>query len=168
MTSQEFGEAIAYIKAVYLNWNFDINNPMALSVWYNAFKHLPNDTFKMVVSDYCSTNHYPPNSPFDLLAMIPKEYSADEAWTLIYDCIRRSSNNAIFLNMVLKQYPKLYQFVSHFDIENVEMDSFGNKTVGYSLGKKFKRDYQAYLNSLKYKIVGGYLIDTPSTKLIGV
>lgn len=166
MTTQEFGEGLNYLKCFYANWNLDISNHMVISIWYENFKNIEFRSFQEIVKLYCSNNRFPPQSPFDLIDIIPKELNVYEAWELIYDCIRRSSNNSIFLNMVLKQYPKLYPFVSSFDIDNVEKDSFGNKTIGYSLGRRFKREYKEYLDRINIKIINDRLISNSNNNLL--
>ncbi len=153
MTKEEFLQGICYIKAYYPNWNFNVQDGFVSGVWYDNLKELDMESYQTVIKDYCSKNRFPPQSPFDILEMVPKEYSKEDAWEIIFDCIRRSKDTPMFLNLVYKQYPKLYPFVKHFNIEQVETDDFGNKCYGYSLGKLFKRNYQSYLDSIKIKLI---------------
>lgn len=159
MLEKEFGEGLALLKAFYPNWSIDITNGMILGVWYESFKELQFKVFQEVVKKYCMSNRFPPNSPFDLLDMIPKEMSAEEAWELILDTINRSKDNSMFLNMMYKNQT-LYPFVKHFNIDEIETDSYGNKCYGYNLGKRFKREYKAYLDSKSIKSINGEIIYT--------
>ena len=158
MNQNEFGQGLNYIKCCYINWNLDINNPMVLTIWYEHFKDIDFKSFQQIVKVYCSNNHFPPQSPFDLLGIIPKEYSVDEAWEIIIDTINRSKDNVFFKNTMCSKYPKLYPFVKDFDIENVRVDSLGKKCYGYELGKNFKRNYKKYLDNLNIKIINNQII----------
>lgn len=166
MEQREFGEGLALLKGFYTNWNLDLKNVMVISIWYENFKHLDMTSFQTMIKQYCMTNRFPPNSPFDLLDAIPKLYSVDEAWEIVLDAIRRSKDNSMFLNIMFKNQA-LYPFVKHFDIDNVEEDSYGNKCYGYSLGKRFKREYQEMLNQHSIMFVGNQIIcNTQNQRLL--
>lgn len=166
MNQAEFGEGLKYIKCFYTNWNLDINNPMVLSIWYENFKNIEFKAFQEIVKVYCFNNRFAPQSPFDLLDVIPKEYGIDEAWEIIFDTINRSKDNTFFKNTMYSKFPKLYPFVKNFDIEKIELDSFGNKCIGYILGRIFKREYKQYLDSLNVKIVNNQIINSSNKLLI--
>lgn len=160
MTEQEFAKGLAFLKSYYTNWNFDLSNMMALSIWYENFKELEYQSFQEVVKNYCRNNRFPPQSPFDILDTIPKELDENQAWDLVADIIIRSGyNKSIFLNMIYKENKTIYEFVKNFDIENVEKDSFGNKCLDYVYGRKFRRNYKEYLDSIKVKYINNKLIN---------
>lgn len=158
MTGNEFGQGLTILKGFYTNWNLDITNPLILEIWYENFKHLDSTAFQHLIKRYCKVNRFAPNSPYDILDLIPKLYTPNEAWELVVDVIKRSKDNAMFLNIMYKQHPELYTFVKGFDIDNVKYDSYGNKCLGYELGKQFKRDYQTMLDSQQIKYVGNQLV----------
>lgn len=158
MTQEEFLQGLSYLKAYYQNWNFNFQESFVLGIWYENLKHLDMDSYQEVIKNYCINNRFPPQSPFDILEMIPKEYSTDVAWDIIIDCINRSKDTQMFLNLVYKLYPKLYKFVMNFDLENVDEDSYGNKCYGYCYGKQFKKEYQQYLDSIKVKFINQKLL----------
>ena len=45
LDNKTFLQGINYLKANYINWNFDLNNDLMLKVWYKKFSNLENVTF---------------------------------------------------------------------------------------------------------------------------
>lgn len=153
MTTEELGKVLNYFKAFYSNWKLDIENPIVLMVWYNCLKDISYKEMMDLVAKYCMQNKFGPASPNDLLSLIPKLSSTDEAWEILLDILTRASEPAIALNMLAK-YPELYAIGAKYinRMNEVECDSAGNKCYGYQLGRAFKREYQAMLGAQKLYI----------------
>lgn len=149
-----FIQGMNALKGYYVNWNFDANNELALKLWYKKFQDLDNATYQALIEAYVDEKIYAPNSPADLLNIIPKELSPDEAWERILLIIKRSFNNTNFLTNIQKEEPQLMQFVHNWNIEEVPEDTQGNKCWGYHLGKIFKRQYQEYLANKQLVRIG--------------
>lgn len=151
MNENEFVKSMMYLKNIYTNWNLNISNPDVLEAWFYYFKDIEISSFRKIVLSYCKANRYAPNSPYDLLDLIPKTYDENEAWEKILDVYKRSSNDQVFKATLHKEFPELYDFVSQYDFYNVPKDSFGNDCLGYCIGKNFKEDYKHYkdVNNIK-------------------
>lgn len=148
------------IKNTYLNWNFDIKNQMQVNIWYSKFKDLPDDDFKTLIEEFTNKSVFPPNSPVDILKYVKTYDSVEVAWTKILNVIGRSINNQMFQNIMAKEENFLYQFVYSWNIDKVSSDTKGNKCYLYEFGKKFKMEYQRFLDNLKIKkIDDGTLIE---------
>lgn len=156
MTPEELGKGIKYLKAFYTRWEFDVTNTFALQVWYQSLQNLSFEQLKDIIQTYCMKNQFPPNSPYDLLNVIPKCPSVEEATQIIRDIAERNTTQEFFLKEVYKVSPTLYPFTKMID-PYAEKDSFGNKCLGYIL-KRFKRNYQEYLDSIKIAYVGNQLV----------
>lgn len=156
MTPEELGKGIKYLKAFYTRWEFDVTNTFALQVWYQSLQNLSFEQLKDIIQTYCMKNQFPPNSPYDLLNVIPKYPSVEEATQIIRDIAERNTTQEFFLKEVYKVSPTLYPFTKMID-PYAEKDSFGNKCLGYIL-KRFKRNYQEYLDSIKIAYVGNQLV----------
>ena len=151
LDEKKFLQGLSYLKSNYINWNFDLSNVSAIGVWYLKFKDLDNDTYKALLEEYTSKSPYAPNSPADILKHMETYYSVEEAWQRILNIINRSYSNQMFQNLMAKEEPSLYKFVIGWNIENVSLDTKGNKCYEYCFGRHFKRNYKAYLDSLKVK-----------------
>ena len=159
MSEQEFAKGITFLKSYYTNWNFDLTNTIALSIWYESFKDLEYQSFQEIVKKYCMNNRFAPQSPFDILDTIPKELDENQAWELVVDIAERSDyKNSFFRNMIYKENKTIYELVKNYDIEKIEKDSFGNKCLNYEYGRTFKVHYKNYLDSIKIKYVNNKLI----------
>ena len=156
MTTDELGKGIKFLKAFYTRWEFDVTNTFALQVWFKSLQKLSFEQFQDIVQTYCMNNQYPPNSPYDLLNLIPKYPSVEEATQIIRDIAERNTTQEFFLKELYKVSPGLYTFARMID-PYAEKDSFGNKCLGYIL-KRFKRNYQEYLNNIKIAYIGNQLV----------
>lgn len=156
MNKEDFIKDLNYLKSYFLNWNFDFTNLFALEIWYEKFKDFTDRDFIELLKKYCSETSYPPNSPSDLLKIIPKEYSIEEAWQIVLDILKLNTEESYILRE-LSKYPTLYKCIQGIDLKNVEVDSYGNKCYGYSIGRIFKRKYKAYLDSIKIKFINNKL-----------
>ena len=154
LSYEKFFQGIKILKLNYINWQFNINDKEVLEIWYKKFNNLDDATFKDLIEKYTSEKVFAPNSPADLLNLIPKDLSAEEAWEHILLIIKRSFNNINFLSNIQKEEPQLIQFVINWNIEEVPEDTQGNKCWGYHLGKLFKRQYQEYLASKQLVRIG--------------
>ena len=94
LDQKTFLQGINYLKANYLNWQFDINNDLMLKVWYKKFSNLEDAVFMGLVEKYTELNKFAPNSPAELLELLrdqmaQKELDANEAWEEVRRLIRR-------------------------------------------------------------------------------
>lgn len=163
MTSDEFGKSIAYLKAFYSRWDFDISNPITMAVWYENLKRFSFEEMTQIVKNYCGVNKFGPQSPFDILDAIPKVYTPNEAWEIVLSVIERSWNTQTALNTLMKEYPDLYPHFRGIAIEGVDEDvppkgQAPHKCYSYEIGRIFKAKYKHYLDSLKIKYVNNQLI----------
>jgi len=166
LDQQTFLQGINYLKASYINWSFDLHNDLALKVWYKKFSGLDPSTFMQLIELYTDTKSFAPQSPADILNLVPQELAPADAWDIILATIKRAFNNSNFLNIMAKEQPALYPFVQFWDIERIQndensKDSNDNICWGYILGRQFKREYTAYLQSKKLVRLG-----TGSVKLL--
>lgn len=159
LDQQTFLQGINYLKASYINWSFDLHNDLALKVWYKKFSALDPTTFMQLIELYTDTKSFAPQSPADILNLVPQELAPADAWEVILAAIKRAFNNSNFLSIMAKEQPTLYPFVQFWDIEKVQADesnkdSLGNICWSYILGRQFKREYAAYLQNKKLVRLG--------------
>lgn len=159
LDQQTFLQGINYLKASYINWSFDLHNDLALKVWYKKFSALDPTTFMQLIELYTDTKSFAPQSPADILNLVPQELAPADAWGIVLATIKRAFNNSNFLNIMAKEQPTLYPLVQHWDIEKIandekSLDSFGNVCWDYILGRQFKREYETYLKSKKLVRLG--------------
>ena len=104
LDQKTFLQGINYLKAIYINWNFDINNDLALKVWYKKFSELENEVFMQLIEQYTDNNKWPPNSPSDILDLV-KTFNTGgaAAWEYIVSLNKQYPLNNEF------QKPKFYQ-----------------------------------------------------------
>ena len=152
-----FLKGLNYLKAMYLNWQFNLTNKMLLEIWYDSFNQLDDETYIETVKQYCKVKQFAPNSPYDILNSIGNYQDKHSAWETILDVINRSINNSMFLNLMYKEQPSLYEFVKNWNIETVEQDRFGNKCYDYCFGRFFKRDYEKFLEAQNITKINGKL-----------
>lgn len=154
LDQKTFLQGLNYLKANYINWSFDLNNNLVITIWYKKFSNLDAPTFMQLIEAFTDKSKFAPQSPADILNLVPQELTPNDAWDVILAVIKRTFNNSSFLNTMAKEQPTLYPFVQFWDIENVAKDSFGNKCYGYQLGRQFIREYQAYLKTKKLVRIG--------------
>jgi hypothetical protein len=166
MTNEEFYKTLLYLKAKYPNWNIRIDDPFTLSVWYEDFENIDLASMKQMCRDYSRMNKYPPNSPADLLNLIPKYLSVEEACELIRDCVGRNNNPEYFMRDLYSKNQTTYNVVKGLETEFYQKDSFDNNCVGYAL-RVFKQRYINFLNEQKIAYVGNNLIENKNQNLLG-
>ena len=166
MTPDELGRGIKYLKAFYTKWDFDVTNTFALQVWYKCFKDVEFETFQKIIQDYCFNNQYAPNSPNDLLKLIPRYLSTDEACELIRDIVSRNVTPEYFMRELYSNNQCIYGAVKGMEDEFYRKDSFEKNCVGYAL-KMFKRRYQTFLDQQRVAYVGKNLIENKNQILLG-
>lgn len=149
-----FIEGLQYLKKFYIRW--DVNLIDIADTWFDILNEelQNNETYTKVIKNYTKQCKFAPGSPYDILEIIPEELGVNEAWEVILDIVKRSSTNQIFLNLVKKEQPKLYDFIRYFDIEKIEVDKEGNKCYGYQMGKPFKKAYNDYLKAKEIVKIG--------------
>ena len=160
-----FLKGLNYLKAMYINWQFNLTNKMLLEIWYDVFKDFDDNVFMETVKEYCKTKQFAPNSPYEIQNCVANYVDKHSAWETIMAIINRSANNSMFLNMMYKEQPTLYEFVKDWNIEQVAKDSFGNKCYDWCFGKIFKRTYQKFLDSKSIVKVNGVLSTQNSLRL---
>lgn len=122
-----FLQGIKYLKANYINWQFDINNDLMVQVWYKKFANLGTNTFMQIIEKYTEVNKYPPNSPVDILDQLKEELKKieldpNEAWLetlrLInkYGCFCWTYDRKAFF-LELEKTPALKKTIEEFETE---------------------------------------------------
>ena len=154
LEQKTFLQGLNYLKANYINWSFDLNNDLVIAIWYKKFSALDAATFMQLIEAYTDKSKFAPNSPADILNLIPQDLTPNDAWEVVLATIKRAFNNSNFLNIMAKEYPNLYPYVQFWDIEAIQnddenKDSLGNICWGYILGRQFKRAYTAHLQDKK-------------------
>ena len=94
LDQKTFLQGINYLKANYINWGFDLNNDLMITIWYKKFSNLETSVFMELVEKYTELNKFPPNSPAELLDLLrdrieQKELTSHEAWAEIMGLIHR-------------------------------------------------------------------------------
>lgn len=94
LSQKTFLQGINYLKANYINWGFDLNNNLMISIWYKKFSNLDERDFMELVERYTEVSKFPPNSPADLLDLLREtitamELSPNEAWAEVVGLIHR-------------------------------------------------------------------------------
>ena len=142
-----FLQGINYLKANYLNWQFDINNDLMLKVWYKKFSNLETNVFMSLLEKYTELNKFPPNSPAELLELLrdqitQQETSANEAWQEVLTLIQRYgfyyNRNKIFA--ALEDKPALKKTVAEFERELTNLTTGDTYTP-----ERFKKAYEINL-----------------------
>lgn len=159
LEQKTFLQGLNYLKATYINWSFDLTNDLSINIWYKKFSNLDAPTFMQLIELYTEKSKFAPNSPADILNLVPQEPAPADAWEIVYAVIKRAFNNSNFLSIMAKEQPALYPFVQFWDIEQIandenNKDSFNNICWGYTLGRQFKREYTAYLQNKKLVRLG--------------
>lgn len=142
-----FLQGINYLKANYLNWQFDINNDLMIKVWYKKFSNLEPTIFMGLVEKYTEFNKFPPNSPAELLELLRneltnKELDPNEAYQKVISLIREFGfyYNRVEIYKALEAYPALKKTVEQFESE------LRNMRAGDSyLADRFKKAYEVNL-----------------------
>lgn len=76
MTIQEFRDGIKLIKKT-LNWkDMDLEDNVAVAMWYARCKTINADQFKQLVNWYCQHKDFPPRSPNELATTPVSIYTA--------------------------------------------------------------------------------------------
>lgn len=159
MTQQELGYIIKYIKAYYPKWDFDINDAFMLNVWYESFEEISFDGMQVILKQYCKTNTFPPQSPTDLLNLIPHLLPEEEAWELVLDCVNRNTSQEYFLKELYKTNLDVYKVAKDFAFYGEDiLDTEGHKCIGY-IAKHFKSAYRDFLKSFKLVKVSNLIIE---------
>lgn len=160
LDQKTFLQGINYLKANYLNWQFDINNDLMLKVWFKKFSNLEPSIFMGMIEKYTELHRFPPNSPAELLDLLrdqiaQTELSSGEAWGEVIKLIHRHGftygREAIYKE--LEDKPALYRTVKEFEAElrNLQVDD------SYT-PERFKKAYNVYLKRQT---------ETHSSKLLG-
>ena len=159
LEQKTFLQGLNYLKANYINWSFDLTNDLSIAIWYKKFSNLDATTFMQLIELYTDKSKFAPNSPADILNLVPADLTPNDAWETILAVIKRAFNNSNFLNIMAKEYPSLYPYVQFWNIEEItdegNKDSFNNVCWSYILGRQFKREYEAHLRSKKLVRLGG-------------
>lgn len=99
-----FLQGLNYLKAMYINWSFDLNNNIAIQIWYKKFSQLDNEIYMQLLEQYTDNNIWGPNSPSDILDLIKTpNNNGVEAWEWILALNQQYPLDNEF------QKPKFYQ-----------------------------------------------------------
>lgn len=143
LDQKTFLQGINYLKANYINWNFDLNNELMLKVWYKKFSQLEPSIFMGLVEKYTDIVKYAPNSPADLLELLTtqltqKELDADEAWQLILDLYEQYYYSSDKILSELEDKPALLKTYKAY-YNNFSFDFYTMQAFKKSYEKNLKR-----------------------------
>ena len=96
MTKTIFSTQLAMLNKYYINFKFDINDDMMVRVWYEALKQFDDETFKLIIMEYCTNNIYPPQSPTHLiehykLNIVKSELCGEQAFEMMLSDIKKDT-----------------------------------------------------------------------------
>lgn len=145
LDQKTFLQGINYLKANYINWNFDLNNELMLKVWFKKFSNLEPHIFMGLVEKYTDVVRYPPNSPADLLELLTtqltqKELDADEAWQLILDLHKKYYYSSDEILNILEDKPALLKTYKLYRVNNY--DFYTMQAFKKSYEKNLKREIE--------------------------
>ena len=76
LSKEKFIAGMTLLKKSYLDWNFDLNDDVQITVWYSAFKNLTDEQFSNVIKEYHAHNRKPPTSIRDLTEILVNKFYA--------------------------------------------------------------------------------------------
>lgn len=146
---KSFLQGINYLKASYINWQFDLNNDLQLSIWFKKFSQFETDEFKRLIEKYTDENKYPPNSPHDILALIKsKNINGEEAWKWIMSLNKQYPLDNEFYKPKFYQELKTdllaYELFNKLCVEEILLSSNKDEYL-HSIGH-----IRIYMNPLNY------------------
>lgn len=131
LSQKSFIAGMKFLTANYVDWNFNINNPEQVSVWYSLIKNISDEQFSKLVKEYSIRNKYPPRCVRDLteilveqtynMAQIKPEGALNFVRNVITDCGGWDFGGKVDIYNKLKKYPALYEVVKEFERELQEM-----------------------------------------------
>ena len=143
-----FIKGLGYLKACYINWQFDLTNKDCLEIWYKKFSNLNDNQYRIMVESYTDNNKFPPNSPADLLEELRGVYAScemkpEEAWNYVIDLMSKHSfhYHPELIYKALEDKPILKRTV-----EQLEGQLNGLKSSDVAnVSKEFKNVYKSNL-----------------------
>ena len=101
MTKAAFNKGMVMLTVYYNNFPNLISLPdtetekLKYQVWQNALSSIPEDIFEKVITKYCISNVFAPNSPTAILAyyeqqLLEQEPNAQEEWEEVLKGIRKT------------------------------------------------------------------------------
>jgi len=93
LSKVEFAKQMETLKAFYIQWKLDLDNPIVQKLWYSVFENLSDMEFGNLIMDYCMNNVYPPQSPTHLIEhrksmLLRLHLSGEQAWEVAYSKVR--------------------------------------------------------------------------------
>lgn len=162
-----FLQGINYLKANYLNWQFDINNDLMLKVWYKKFSNLDPNMFMSLIEKYTEFNKFPPNSPAELMDLLRDQITQqatgpNEAWQETLELIKQYGfyYNKEKIYAALEGKPALKKTVKEFERELANLTTNDTYTP-----ERFKKAYEINLKRQVDK-KSCLLLGTPSFLLL--
>lgn len=152
LSKEVFIAGMKAIKAGYLDWGFDFNDDLQVSVWYSALKGLSDEQFKNMIAEYYAHNNHPPKCARDLtVALVDKvvaneKVKPEQALDYVRNIISNrggwqfEGRNEIYSD--LKKTPALYDTVKEFEGELRNMRSDDTYTAD-----RFRKAYEIRLRA---------------------
>lgn len=76
MNKKAFIEGISILKAVYMDWKFDLNNPTQVKTWYSVLFPITDEDFGQLIQVICRTRVKAPSSPAEFFQIMASEEEA--------------------------------------------------------------------------------------------
>lgn len=73
MNKKEFIEGMTILKSVFIDWQFDLNNPTMVRSWFAILEPLSPEEFSHLLQVFCRTKVKPPTSPAEFFRMMAVE-----------------------------------------------------------------------------------------------
>ena len=74
LSKEKFIAGMTLLKKSYLDWSFDLNDDVQITIWYSAFKNLTDEQFSSVIKEYYAHNRKPPTSIRDLTEILVNKF----------------------------------------------------------------------------------------------
>lgn len=167
LDNKVFLQGINYLKATYLNWNFDLNNDLMLKVWYKKLSGLNDETFMRLIEKYTDECKFSPQSPGDLLehlkeVMARQLPNANDVWVELLKLIRYYGFNyhADKIYEKISNNPILTKTVKQFEYELTHLETNDPYTP-----QRFKA---AYVENMEEELrnTSSLLLEANATKLL--
>lgn len=93
MTQKAFIEGISLLKTVFIDWKFDLSNPIMVNTWYSVLSPITDEDFAHLTRVVCRTKVKAPSAPAEFFQIMAAEeeknfISPGEAFNKVLELIR--------------------------------------------------------------------------------
>lgn len=169
MTKAAFNKGMVMLTVYYNNFEFNIlpdteTEKLKYQVWQNALSSIPEDIFEKVITKYCISNVFAPNSPTAIIAyyeqqLLEQEPSAQEEWEEVLKGIRKHG--------LRYNSDRFYQSLKPFTAECARKIESRLAELSESNREFVMRDFiDLYNGSVKIKVKNQLMLQNDKLKLI--